>query len=683
MSTTADLRRALGGESLLRSFTRGWLPESGAPVGELLAVLDAEAPADVAARWGAALLAQAGRHEEAIARWEAWLAHAEAPPAWHLAQLARSYDRRKDSAGVFRTAARLHPWDLEAEPRAAVGRLLRKARERGVPPGYRTAKVALLSTFTLDLVEPHLRVVAAGLGVDLDLYVADFDQLRTEIVDRGSRLYAHDPEVVILATSWRDVDERPADQQAADWKMLWDELLAGTRAHVLLHTFDRPPTGSAGHLENRLGTSRRRRAAELNLLLADHVPDRVSLVDYDHAVFTAGAAQWTDHRQWFWAKEAVPQAQLPVLAEEYGAVLRALWGKTRKVLVLDLDNTLWGGVVGEDGVAGLRLGPPNPEGEAHQAVQRYAKELSSRGVLLTVCTKNNPDDARAPFLESADMVLTLDDIVAFESSWEPKPVAIARMAKRLELGLDSFVFLDDNPVERAAVRASLPEVLVIPVPADIAGYVEALHRARAFEALAISDEDRLRTASYRAEEGRKELAQQVASPEAFLRSLDMVASVRAFLPADLTRIVQLAARSNQFNLTTWRMTAAEVESLAASPDHFVCTVRLRDRFGDYGLVLVLVAEVQGAALDVRAWFMSCRVLGRRMEELASWLLDRAAAARGCTVVRGHYLPTKKNVLVKPLFGRLGFERAGGDDADEVWERPVRGAAPVDVLQLDE
>jgi FkbH-like protein len=683
MSTSSDLRAALlAGAEALRAFVRDYSVAPGAPVSELIALLDGQTSAQ-ALPWGAALLAASGQHAKAIERWEQWLEHAEAPAAWHLAQLARSYERMRDVAGVFRTAARFHPWDLEAEPRAAAGRLLKKVRASAVPEAWHTRRAALLSTFTLDAFEPHLRLAAATLGVDLELYIAPFDTLRSEIVDPSSSLYAHAPEIVFLATSWRDVTGEDIETQAHEWSALWETVRSRSGAHVLQHNFDRPAYSSLGHLDGVQRFGRRRRIAELNSRLADLAPAGVTLVDYDQLVYRAGATQWTDTRQWHWAKEAVAQGYLPHLAEEYAAVLRALWGLTRKVLVLDLDNTLWGGVVGEDGVANLQLGPPSPEGEAHQALQQYAKELSSRGVLLAVCTKNNPEDARAPFLESSDMLLALDDFVAFDSSWEPKPEAIRRIARRLDLGLDSFVFVDDNPVERAAVRTELREVLVVPMPIDPAGFVEALHLARAFEVLTVSEEDRIRTASYHAEEGRRVLQEQVASPDAFLRSLAMMATVRPFRPSDVTRIVQLAARSNQFNLTTWRLTTDEVASLMSSSTHVTATVRLRDRFGDYGLVLVLIAQVMGDALDVRAWFMSCRVLGRRMEELALWWLDRAAAQRGCRVVSGHYLPTKKNVLVKDLYSKLGFERAGGRDADEIWQKAVVGLTPPELVTIDE
>jgi FkbH-like protein len=634
-------------------------------------------PPSTALPWAAAFLTLGGAEAEGVALYEEWLVDAEAPQAWHVAQLARAYAKLGDAAGVFRAAARLHPWDLEPAPLAAVAKALVKARALGVPSDVRTLRMAVLSTFQIDPVVPVLRAGAARLRLDLDLHVADFDQLRGEIADPASALYAHDPEVVLLAASARDL--RPgaaAAGQAAEWEALWTPVLERTRAHVLQHTFTRVPHSTLGHLDVREAGAAARIADAVNAEMADRAPPRVSLVDCGRAMIRSGADRWTDQRQWFWAKEEVSTEAAPFLVEEYLAVLSALTGRTRKVLVLDLDNTLWGGIVGEDGVEGLRVGPPSMEGEAHQELQRYARALKERGVLLAVCSKNDPDAAKAPFGEIRDMALKLDDFAAFRASWDAKPGQIRAIAEELNLGLDSFVFVDDNPAERALMRRECPEVLTIPLPSDPSGYVAALDAARAFEVLAVSDEDRERSSQYAAERLRREVAAQVSSPEAYHRSLEMSAVVRTFDAADQTRIVQLAARSNQFNVTTWRLAAADVERLAASPTHAAFTIRLRDRFGDYGLVALIVGEARGEELWIVEWAMSCRVIGRTVEQLVLAELEARAAALGCRELVGEYLPTKKNSLVKDLYGRLGFEKLAEDEAGATrWRRRFDPAAP--------
>ncbi|MEQ1501689.1 MAG: HAD-IIIC family phosphatase [Myxococcota bacterium] len=635
------------------------------------------APSGLAAPYRAAFLGLAKHHGDAIAAYEGWLDEAEAPDAWHLGQLCKSYRKLADGAGVWRTAARFHPWDLAVDPRIAAAQCLAAvAKPAGVAP--RTLKVAVLATFTPTAVVPCLRVAAIRLGLDLDLWIADFDQLRAQIVDPGSALYRHDPDLVILATTWRDL--RPgavAADQAAEWVQLWDVMLARTRAQVLQHTFDRPQTSPHGHLDLRDPLSLRRIAGDVNAALATAAPPRVTLVDYEHAAYRYGGDGWTDPRQWHWAKEAVSPRAAPWLAEEYVAILRAYTGQTKKMLVLDLDNTLWGGVVGEVGVGGLQIGPPSVEGEAHQALQQYAKALAGRGILLSVCTKNNRDDALAPFQQVADMVLRFEDFTSFDTGWDPKPQRLRRVALGLNLGLDSFVFVDDNPAERAFMRRECPGVLTIPLGDDPSGYVTALDRARAFEVLAVSPDDLQRAASYKTEREREDLRFSLADTASYYASLEMIGTIAPFSAPDHARIVQLAGRSNQFNLTTWRLTQAEVEHLTTSPDHVALTLRLRDRFGDYGLVLVLITEVVGDELDVRALFMSCRVIARSVEQLALAELDRIAIARGCATIRGTYLPTPKNrELVSELYGKLGFTRIEArDDGSTVWRRTVDPANP--------
>ncbi len=621
----------------------------------------------------AAYLAFAGAWEEAIAAYDRCLIDVESPPAWQIAQLCRAHQRMGDVTGVYDAAARLHPWDLDFEARRVIARAMKKARvKHGPPDGYRPYRIALLSTFTTTPIEACLVAAGASLKLDIALYVPEFDQLRAESANPASDMYRHNPDVVLLATTWRDIQSNaPVDTQADEWQALWDILASRTRAHVLQHNFDRPPHSALGHLAARTPRGIGRVSWALNDALAERAGPRVSLVDYAQAVTRYGADRWCDARQWHWAKEAVSTHAAPFLVEEYLAVLRGLVGKTRKVLVLDLDNTLWGGVVGEDLVGGIRIGPPSAEGESHLALQLYARALRERGVLLAVCSKNNDADAREPFEQLSDMALQIDDFVAFEATWDTKPERVRKIAAELNLGLDSFVFIDDNPAERAMMRRACPEVLTIPVPADPSGYVAALDRARAFEVTTISTEDRARTETYRAQSERQTLRSSAGSLEEYYASLQMVGVVRPFAVGDLTRVVQLAARSNQFNLTTWRLTMGEVEQLMVSPTHVTRTLRLRDRFGDHGLVLVLITEVREDDLHVLAWFMSCRVIGRTVEQLVLAELEAIAIVRGCTSIVGTRIPTKKNVLVKDLFANLGFDQvSGAPNETSVWRRRV-------------
>ncbi len=349
--------------------------------------------------------------------------------------------------------------------------------------------------------------------------------------------------------------------------------------------------------------------------------------------------------------------------------------------MLDLDNTLWGGVVGETGPHGVGLGE-SPEGEAFRAFQKHAKELADRGVVLAVASKNNPADAREPFEINDNMHLKLDHIAAFEASWEPKGVTIARMAETLSLGLDSFVFFDDNPAEGEQVRQALPDVEVVDVPEEPAEFVRILQSGLWFETAGLTQADRERAGQYTVERQRRELQQNFASLDDYLRSLEMTAEVRPIDEAEMPRVVQLLGKTNQFNLTTRRHTAEDVARMLADPRSIGLTVRIKDKFGDYGLVAVMigvpdegepvrfdgeggvvavpVSDVPDETIDavrIDTWLMSCRVIGRTAEQFTLKQFLERAMALGYRQVVGDYIPTKKNALVADLYGRLGFQVA--------------------------
>jgi len=336
--------------------------------------------------------------------------------------------------------------------------------------------------------------------------------------------------------------------------------------------------------------------------------------------------------------------------------------------VLDLDNTLWGGVIGDDGVAGIHLGQGDPLGEAYVSFQRYAKALSERGVILAVCSKNEELLAREPFEKHPEMVLRWDDFSCFVANWEDKVTNLKRIAQQLNIGLQSMVFVDDNPAERDLVRQFLPEVAVPELPEDPAEYAAALERYRYFEVAALSAEDFQRREFYRANLERQQALGSHASLDEFLRSLDMRARVGPIREADLERSVQLIGKSNQFNLTTRRHTSAEVLHMMASPDWVTFTVTLSDRFGDNGLISVLLACQRDEALYVDTWLMSCRVLQRGVERLLLNHLVAAARQRGLQRIRGEFIPTAKNKLVQNHYQELGFSLVHREpDGRACWE----------------
>ena len=384
------------------------------------------------------------------------------------------------------------------------------------------------------------------------------------------------------------------------------------------------------------GLRARIRAANAGLLEA--LPPGAFFVDLEAVSARRGRAFW-DARNHAWTKQPFSEEGLADLGAALQSGVRAVTTGPKKVLVLDLDHTLWGGVVGETGPLGIQLGE-TPEGEAFRAFQAWCKALSERGVLLAVASKNEPDDARGPFLHNPAMILRLDDLAAFEAHWAPKSESLRRIADTLNLGLDSFVFFDDNPAEREQIRQALPEVEVVDVPPEPYGYIQAIEDGRWFEATSLTREDADRARQYAVERERRDLAASFDNLDDYLASLQMAGHLAPIDDASLPRVVQLLAKTNQFNLTTRRHGPDAVQALLAHPRSVGLTLSLTDRFGDHGLVAVLLAAPEDEhTLRVDTWLMSCRVIARTAEEFTfAALLDRARAL-GFRRLVGEYLPT--------------------------------------------
>jgi FkbH-like protein len=342
------------------------------------------------------------------------------------------------------------------------------------------------------------------------------------------------------------------------------------------------------------------------------------------------------------------------VARECSHLVTSLRSGPKKVAVLDLDNTLWGGVIGDDGLDGIEIGDTSPRGEAFKAFQQYLLSLTHRGILLAVCSKNDREKAVEPFEKHPEMVLRMKDIVAFKANWQPKSENIRQIAAELNLGLDSLVFIDDNPAEIEIVRQFVPEVETVLLSEDPSEYVGALEDSRYFEPKSVTAEDLERVGQYRQEAQRQELLATVTDMDAYLESLGMEAAIREFRPVDVPRISQLINKSNQFNLTTERRTEAQVQAVMADPAYFGFTVRLADRFGDHGLISVVVGKVAGDEAEIDTWLMSCRVLKRQVEELVLNEVVRLALLRNCCRIRGVYLPTAKNGMVRDHYPGMGF-----------------------------
>ena len=465
---------------------------------------------------------------------------------------------------------------------------------------------------------------------------------------------------LLSAGSGPSAEQRVAGE-VAFWQGAWRIVERQMRSRIIQVGYDVMTPGAMGYLLNAKGQGDLALVRRLNQELRSALPGGALFVDLEQIAGQFGRSRLFDPRRYYWTKQPFSEAGTVRMAEHLSAGVRALMTGPKKVLVLDLDNTLWGGVVGETGPLGITI-EHGPDGEAYSAFQMHVKRLSERGVVLAVCSKNNDADAREPFQTNPNMVLSLDDFAQFEANWDPKAVSLRRIAKTLQLGLDSFVFVDDNPAEREHIRQALPEVSVVELPEDPAEFIQALDDGLWFETVELTDEDRVRAAQYLSERRRRDTEVMFESLDEYLTSLEMVADVRPIEGADLDRVVQLIAKTNQFNLTTRRHGVAKLRQMLAAPGTIGRTLRVADRFGDHGLIAVLIAVADPTAavptLEIDTWLMSCRVINRTVEEFFFNSLVASARRAGIERLVGVYVPTKKNDLVRHLYERLGFARFG-------------------------
>ena len=542
--------------------------------------------------------------------------------------------------------------------------LIEKACQWKTQEPRRRAKLAIAGSFTTTQLKVILPLAALRLGIELEVFEAHFGQYRQAILDPGSELYRFQPDFILLAVHERELklpemSENPEldiHNEIAHWTSLWNTAATHSAARVVQFNFPLPAEAPFGHLGVRIPGSRYAMTQAVNAGLGLAAASKVDILDCERLSALVGKERWIDPRYWHFSKQAVSLEALPLLTRHLAAVLAADLGLSRKCLVLDLDNTLWGGVIGEDGLGGIKLGG-DQTGEAFVEFQEYILRLKDKGIILAVCSKNNEADAREPFEQHPEMKLKLEDVAAFVANWETKPDNLRQIAKILNIGLDSLVFVDDNPVECAAVRRELPQVDVIALPADPSGYTRRLAQYLLFETASFTGEDARRTAQYRARAAAANLEKSAGSIEELWQSLDMVAKVAPFDEINLARIVQLIGKTNQFNLTTRRHGLAQVEAFLHDPDCIHFYLRLRDRFADHGLVSLMIAFRRGRVIEIDTWLMSCRVIGRSVEQTMLHYLSRQAARYGAAKIRGLYIPSAKNELVADLYERMGFSQA--------------------------
>ncbi|MDD2960351.1 MAG: HAD-IIIC family phosphatase [Lachnospiraceae bacterium] len=582
-------------------------------------------------------------------------------------------------------AALEYPYDCELllRKRKSLRRQLLARKEEA----YIEKRIAILGGSTTADVKDMLELFLLGAGIRPSFYESEYNRFYEDAVFGNSELDDFAPEIVIIWTSFVNllntpkIKDTPAEIAAKlnedyrRFERVWESLAERYNTVVIQNNIELPYMRPLGNLDGSLPQGICCYVEELNKRFALYAEKNTGfyLHDLHYLAAKIGLAHFYNPFQYYGFKFAVNYDAVPEAAAGLAHLTGAVLGKTKKCLVLDLDNTIWGGVIGDDGVENIQLGHETPAAEAYTEFQRYVLELKNRGVILAVCSKNDEDIAKAGF-NHPDSVLSYDDFAAFRANWEPKDINIRAIAQEINIGLDSLVFIDDNPAERAIVRQSLPEVAVPEVDVrDVFSYIRAIEENAYFEVASLSEDDFKRNETYRKNRERIKLAGSVGSYEEYLQSLKMQAELAAFKPIYFDRIAQLTGKSNQFNLTTRRYTRADIENMASNSRFITLYGRLSDCFGDNGLIAAAIGEQKGLELHILLWLMSCRVLKRGMENVMLDKLVGEANDREIKEIYGYYYPTKKNKMVAGLYESFGFEKVNEDGAgNSVWRLSVAG-----------
>lgn len=524
-----------------------------------------------------------------------------------------------------------------------------------------------------DCATQHLATAIRGYGVEegirFEVFDADYDQIDAQLLDPESEFYQFKAQFALiymcsekLYCAFCETQQKSsfADNVYQKIRSYWDLVNTHVQANIIQFTFAETDDRVFGNYASKTQSSFLYQVKKLNFLLMNGAQEvkNVFLMDLNYIEMQHGRTEVYDDKLYYIAKMPLSTAILPEVAKQVTDIVKAIFGHIKKCVITDLDNTLWGGVIGDDGLEGIQIGELGL-GHAFEEFQMWLKELKMRGIILAVCSKNNEDTAKEPFLSHPEMVLKLNDFSMFVANWEDKASNIRYIQETMNIGMDSIIFLDDNPFERDQVRSMIPDITVPELPEDPAMYLSYLKSLNLFETASYSESDKDRTRQYQAESRRIVSRQQYQNYDEYLKSLGMVAVVKPFDKFQYPRIAQLTQRSNQFNLRTVRYTEAEIEALAADQHFLTLYFMLKDQFGDHGLISIAILKKQDdETLFMHNWLMSCRVLKRGMEEFIINQVIETARENGYRKVIGEYIQTPKNAMVKDIYAKLGFKELG-------------------------
>lgn len=547
-------------------------------------------------------------------------------------------------------------------------------------------KIAVLGGSTTHDVIKILELFLLHYGIEPSFYESEYGQYWQDAMFDNPELAEFAPDLIYIHTTNRNIAEYPAvgdsrektEQLLKDtyehFHILWEKLKETYGCVIIQNNFEFPYYRLLGNMDAVNSNGRVAFVNRLNALFAEYAAanENFYLQDIQYLSACYGLDKWGDSFYWHMYKYALCVPAIPTLSYNLANIIKSVYGKNKKAYVLDLDNTLWGGVVGDDGPENIEIGQETSMGQVYAEFQSYLKEQKQIGIMLNVSSKNEEENALAG-LSRPDSVLKPDDFMVIKANWEPKSKNVAEIAAELNIGTDSLVFVDDNPAEREIIRQNLPGVAV-PEMDKPEEYLKTLDRSGFFEVTGLSEDDTKRNEMYKANQERKKMQDNFADYGEYLKSLDMKAEIGAFVPLYMARIAQLTNKSNQFNLTTKRLSQADIEHMAEDSSYITLYGKLADKFGDNGVVSVVIGKIKEDALHIELWLMSCRVLKRDMEFAMMDRLTEECKKRGIARIYGYYYPTAKNKMVENFYGLQGFTLKNRDnEGNAEWEYEIPAA----------
>lgn len=544
-------------------------------------------------------------------------------------------------------------------------------------------RIALLSSFTLKGLKEVLSVKCFDLGIKVDFYIGGYNQYYQEILNEEGGLYQFNPDVIIIFIDSRTLlgnqylmpyqissEQRKiwANEKLREIESLIRQVKNKSSAKIILHNFEVPTHSPLGICENKeeFGLIETVETLNGNLRSTFKLDGQVFIFDYNNFCSKIGKVNIFDHKMYYLGDMKLDLQNIPKLCDEYLAYIKLLKSLNKKCIVLDLDNTLWGGIIGEDGLEGIKLGP-TPEGRPFFEFQQYLLSLFNRGVILAINSKNNLDDALEVLRKHPYMVLKEEHFANIKINWGDKISNMKAIAKELNIGIDSLVFIDDDKLNREMVKDALPEILTIDLPEDPALYLKILMEINDFNTLQITEEDKQRGKLYAEQRQRAELQQSITDITKYLRALKMVVTIQQANHFNIPRIAQLTQKTNQFNMTTRRYTEEEIKKMANDDKYLIVSIKVEDKFGDNGITGVIIVEKQNYAWRIDNYLLSCRIIGRRVEEVfLSYIIKRAKKEKA-KILSGEFITTKKNAPAKNFYKDNAFTLVKKAENSELWE----------------